>query len=90
MTLTVKLPEQEQMRLEALIVAMQVGTQSDTVRALINEKFEALQVEKTLAERRGGHPQHLLQGEANLSDRDTRKAVFAEKVASKIARRRGK
>jgi hypothetical protein len=90
MTLTVKLLQQEQMRLEALIVAMQVGTQSDAIRALINEKFEALQVEKTLAERRGGHPQHLLQGDANLSDRETRKSAVARKVASKAARRRSK
>lgn len=87
MTLTVKLAEQEQNRLDVIASVMKAGNQSDVVRALINEKFEALQADKTLAERRGGHPEHLLNGAADLSQRDNRKAVIAEKVAAKAARR---
>ncbi|MBA3995042.1 MAG: hypothetical protein C0469_16105 [Cyanobacteria bacterium DS2.3.42] len=86
MTLTVKLAEQEQTRLEAIATAMQAN-QSDAIRTLINEKFEALQADKTLVERRGGHPKYLLDGPANLSERESRKSLVAEKLASKAARR---
>ncbi len=87
MTLTVKLAKQEQQRLEAIATAMNSGNTSDVVRALINEKFEALQADKTLVERRGGHPQHLLDGAPNLSERANRKAAIAEQLAAKAARR---
>ena len=87
MTLTVKLAEQERNRLNAIATAMKAGNQSDVVRALINEKFEAMQAEKTLVERRGGHPQYLLDESASLSERATRKAIIAKKMADKIVRR---
>jgi hypothetical protein len=90
MTLTVKLADQEQTRLDVLMATMQAGTQSDAVRKLINEKFESLQADKTLLERRGGHPKHLLDGSANLSSRAARKAVVAEKIVAKTSRRRSK
>lgn len=86
MTLTVKLADQEQARLEAIATAMN-SNQSDTVRALINEKFEALQADKTLVERRGGHPKILLDGRANLSDRKQRTALINQHLASKAKRR---
>ncbi|HEY9777320.1 MAG TPA: hypothetical protein V6C81_26390 [Planktothrix sp.] len=87
MTLTVKLAEQEQARLNAIATAMNAGSQSDVIRALINEKFESLQADKTLLERRGGHPKHLLDGGSDLSERDNRKAVIGRKLAEKAARR---
>lgn len=87
MTLTVKLAKQEQERLDAIATAMNSASTSDVVRALINEKFEALQADKTLVERRGGHPQHLLDGDPSLSERTNRKSIVAEKLADKAARR---
>ncbi|MBC7997655.1 MAG: hypothetical protein IAF58_06920 [Leptolyngbya sp.] len=66
---------------------MRIGNQSDVVRMLINEKFESLQAEKTLVERRGGHPQHLLNGAPNLSERSSRKSALSEKLSAKAARR---
>lgn len=87
MTLTVKLAKQEQERLDVIATAMNNANTSDVVRALINEKFEALQADKTLVERRGGHPQHLLDGAPNLSERTNRKAVSAEQLTAKRTRR---
>jgi len=87
MTLTVKLADQEKKRLEVIATAMKAGNQSDVVRALINEKFEALQADKTLVERRGGHPRYLLDGTQCLSERSSRKSVITEKMAAKAARR---
>lgn len=86
MTFTVKLADQEQNRLDVIAQTMKVDRGS-VVRKLINEKFEALQAESTLVERRGGHPQHLLNGSSNLSERANRKALIAEKVSAKAARR---
>lgn len=87
MTLTVKLDERDENRLAALLVANRCD-KSELVRKLINEEFERLQTEKTLLERRGGHPQHLLHGPANLSERPTRKTIIADKVRAKASRRR--
>ncbi len=87
MTLTVKLAKQEQERLDVIATAMNNANTSDVVRALINEKFEALQADKTLVERRGGHPQHLLDGAPSISERTNRKAVIAEQLTAKRTRR---
>ncbi|CAN5392265.1 hypothetical protein BH11CYA1_BH11CYA1_17160 [soil metagenome] len=87
MTLTVKLAEQEQNRLDVITATMNAGSQSDAVRTLINEKFESLQANKTLVERRGGHPQYLLDGDSGLSERSSRKAAISKKLATKAARR---
>ncbi len=38
---------------------------------------------KTILERMGGYPQHLLEGSGDLSDRDYRKKIIAEKVRQK-------
>jgi len=86
MTLTVKLAEREQKRLEVIAIAMNVN-QSDVVRALINEKFESLQADKTLLERRGGHPKFLLDGPTDMSERSKRKALVAQKLSAKASRR---
>jgi len=87
MTLTVKLADQEQSRLAVIIAALHSENQSDAVRTLINEKFEALHADKTLFERRGGHPKYLLDGGTDLSERLNRKSAIAKKLAAKAARR---
>ncbi len=87
MTLTVKLAEHDQSRLDAIAAAMQTSNQSEVVRILINEKFESLQADKTLVERRGGHPQYLLDGASGLSERSLRKKMIAKKLAAKAERR---
>ncbi|HEY9679360.1 MAG TPA: hypothetical protein V6C76_15235 [Drouetiella sp.] len=86
MTLTVKLAEQEQLRLEAIATALKAN-QSDAIRIIINEKFDSLQASKTIVERRGGHPQHLLNGSADTSERANRKATIAKKLQAKAAKR---
>lgn len=88
MTLTVRLAEEEQVRLDAIAAAMKTSNQSDVIRALINEKFEDLQAEKTWVDRRGGHPLHLLKGAKNLSERGARKAAMAKKLSVKSSRRK--
>jgi hypothetical protein len=90
MTLTVKLDEQDQARLEYLKQFMNAATQSDAVRKLINERFSQLQGDKTLVERRGGHPEHLMRGGATLSARGNRKAAVSKEIEAKLARRRSK
>lgn len=87
MTLTVKLTENEQSRLDAIAAAMRASNQSEVVRMLINEKFDSLQSDKTLVERRGGHPQHLLDGVSDLSERSLRKKIIAKKLVAKAERR---
>ena len=87
MTLTVKLAAQDQKKLDVIAAVMKAGNQSDVIRALINEKFELLQAEKTLFERRGGHPQFLLDGKPDDSERGNRKSVIGDKIAAKASRR---
>lgn len=87
MTLTVKLAEHEKTRLRAIAEAMNAVNQSEVIRALINEKFDSMQAEKTLVERRGGHPLYLLDGTGNLSDRKVRKSKISEHLESKSSRR---
>ena len=38
---------------------------------------------KTILERMGGYPEHLLEGTGNLSDRDTRKHMIAKRIQQK-------
>ena len=83
MSLTVKLTEEEQTRLDVIASAMKVGGKSDVVRALINEKFESLQNDKTIVERRGGHPQYLLDCASDLSERTKRKGIVNEQLTAK-------
>jgi len=87
MTLTVKLAKQEKDKLAAIVTAMHATNQSEAVRALINEKFESLQEAMTLAERRGGHPKFLLDGDVKLSERENRKSMVSKAVAAKASRR---
>ncbi len=87
MNLIVKLTELEQNRLGVITAAMQSVSPSDAVRTLINEKFETIQAAKTLVERRGGHPQYLLNGGADLSERANRKSAIAKRLTAKPLRK---
>jgi hypothetical protein len=87
MTLTVKLADEEQNRLDVIVAATHSTNQSEAVRALINEKYEALQASLTLTQRRGGHPKHLMNGSGNMSERKNRKGAIDQILAKKSARR---
>ncbi|MBV9389175.1 MAG: hypothetical protein JOZ78_22375 [Chroococcidiopsidaceae cyanobacterium CP_BM_ER_R8_30] len=62
------------------ILAHETDTnRSELIKRLIRERWLSLQVGKTLVERRGGYPQHLLQdAPADLSERQNRKAAITE------------
>ncbi|MDZ4834064.1 MAG: hypothetical protein SGJ27_09835 [Candidatus Melainabacteria bacterium] len=90
MTLTVRLNEEDEFRLQQIVEAMNVGNQSDAIRQIIEEKWIALQTNRTFVERRGGHPHNLLAGNEDDSDRASRKSRLAahleQKAAARIAR----
>jgi hypothetical protein len=76
--LNVKLdPETEAYLLE---IADQEQTPPDVLlKALIHQRWVSLHPPKTIVERRGGHPEHLLQDASpNLSERMYRKQAIAD------------
>ncbi len=76
--LSVRLDEQTEQQLSD-ILAHEKTDKSELIRRLIAERWLTLQAGKTLVERRGGHPQHLLQdAPADLSERQNRKAALSE------------
>lgn len=76
--LTIKLDEETEARL-ADILAHENTNHSELIKRLICERWLTLQVGKTIVERRGGHPQHLLQdAPADLSERSHRKQAIAD------------
>jgi hypothetical protein len=77
--LTVRLdPETEQQLAEILAHETDVN-RSELVKRLIRERWLALNLDITFVERRGGHPQHLLQNAPpDLSERTTRKQAIAD------------
>jgi hypothetical protein len=90
MSLTVRLDDQEEARLQQLVETLKADSQSSLIRQLILEKWNSLQCEKTFVERRGGHPAHLLEGESNASQRAVRKKRLEERFAEKAAGRKGR
>jgi hypothetical protein len=88
MTLTVRLNDDEDRKLQQIVQSLHVSDRSSAIRELIEEKWRALQSSKSFVERRGGHPVHLLQGASNASDRDARKRVISDKLAAKTAARK--
>lgn len=87
MTLTVKLADEERYRLEVIVKSLKSSNQSEAIRTLINEKFELLQSDLTLLERRGGLPEHVLNTKLNLSERSNRKAAIENILGPKTKRR---
>ncbi|MBW4500763.1 MAG: hypothetical protein KME57_14675 [Scytonema hyalinum WJT4-NPBG1] len=60
------------------ILAQEKTTSRELIKRLLREHLQKLQPQKTFLERRGGHPQHLLNGPSDLSDRDARSKYLAE------------
>jgi hypothetical protein len=89
MTLTVRLDDDEERKLQQIVEALKADSQSVVIRELIEEKWNTLQAGQTFVERRGGHPLHLLKSDGNTSDRTNRKAKLAEHFADKAAARKG-
>lgn len=76
--LTVRLDEEIEKQLGDILAHETDTNRSELIKRLIRDRWLTLQVGKTLVERRGGHPQHLLQdAPADLSERQNRKAAIA-------------
>lgn len=63
-------------------------TPNELIQALIHQRWIRLQPNRTLVERRGGHPEHLLQdASSNLSERESRKRAIAEHLTQRSSHR---
>jgi hypothetical protein len=60
------------------IVAAEQTTSSELIKQLLRTRWLALQTPRSFLERRGESPRHLLDGAADLSDRDVRKQKIAD------------
>lgn len=87
MTLTVRLDDQEEYKLQQIVEALNAESQSALIRYWIEEKWSALQSDRSFVERRGGHPKHLLEGPADGSERANRKSRLAERFEQKAKAR---
>ncbi|MGB3206713.1 MAG: hypothetical protein WBB28_17140 [Crinalium sp.] len=76
--LSVRLDEETEQQLADILSHEDTNNRSELIKRLIKERWLALQAGKTIVERRGGHPQHLLQdAPADLSERENRKSAIA-------------
>jgi hypothetical protein len=63
------------------IIALEKITSEELLKQLIYQHWQTLQPRQTLAERRGGHPKHLLQDASpDLSLRENRKAMIIDYI----------
>ena len=63
------------------IITQENITSEELLKKLIYQHWQTLQPRQTLAERRGGHPQYLLQdADPDLSLRENRKKHIAEYI----------
>lgn len=77
--LVVRLDEETERQLGDILAHEKDIDRNELIKRLIRARWLTLQVGRTLVERRGGHPQHLLQDvPADLSERQNRKAAIAE------------
>jgi hypothetical protein len=77
--LTVRLDPRTEQQLAELLAHSKNTNRSELIKRLIHERWLSLQLGKTLVERRGGHPQHLLEdAPSNLSERSNRKQAIAD------------
>lgn len=60
------------------ILAQEKITSGELIKRLLHEHSEKIKPRKTVLERMGGYPEHLLDGPSNLSDRDARYKYLAE------------
>jgi len=84
--LSVRLDEETERYLADILAREQISSRSELIKRLIRDRWLALQVGKTIVERRGGHPQNLLEdAPADLSERENRKKAIAKRRRSRIA-----
>jgi hypothetical protein len=77
--LTVRLDPETEQKLADIIAHERDVNHSSLVKRLILERWLTLNLDKTFVERRGGHPQHLLQDALpDLSERSIRKQVISD------------
>ncbi len=62
------------------ILAREKITSTELIKRLLWEHWSSLQSRKTVLERMGGYPEHLLESPSNLSDRDVRRKTIAEDI----------
>lgn len=76
---TVRLDEETEGQLADILAHEKDNNRSELIKRLIRDRWLTLQLGKTLVERRGGHPQHLLQdAPADLSERANRKRAITD------------
>ncbi|MFP4009618.1 MAG: hypothetical protein ACLFV6_16695 [Spirulinaceae cyanobacterium] len=81
--LNIKLDRETEARLVE-ILAREKTTSDELIKRLVKERWLSLQPRQTIVERRGGHPEHLLENAPpNLSERDTRKKAIADYLQKK-------
>jgi hypothetical protein len=77
--LTVRLDPETEQKLADIIAYERDVDRSSLVKRLILERWLTLNLDSTFVERRGGHPQHLLQdAPPDLSERSTRKQAISD------------
>lgn len=68
----------------AEIITQENTTSEELLKKLIYQHWQTLKPRQTLVQRRGGHPQHLLQdAPADLSLRENRKKNVAEYIQNR-------
>jgi predicted transcriptional regulator len=88
---TIQLDEETSRDLDELSSQQQI-TPEELIRQLVRDRLQQPTKPKTVmeklqeAERRRGEPRHFLQGRSDLSDRDVRKAIIAQKMQEKYQR----
>jgi hypothetical protein len=77
--LTVRLDPETEQKLADILAHERENNRSSLIKRLILERWLTLDLDTTFVERRGGHPQHLLQdAPPNLSERSTRKQAISD------------
>lgn len=75
---TVRLDKQTELWLADLLAKGEASNPKELIERLIRERWLSLQLDKTIVERHGGHPQYLLQdAPSGLSERENRKQAIA-------------
>lgn len=76
--LTVRLDEETEKQLADILAHEKASNRSELIKRLIRDRWVALQLDQTIVEKRGGHPQHLLENASvDLSERSQRKQAIA-------------
>ena len=68
------------------IISKQQTNRDELVKRLLRNYWLQLKEPETILERLGGVPKNLLEGPENLSARDIRKQIIAEKIKQKYDR----